>query len=248
MHLTELQYESPFPKRLPRFPDHLRPSFSPLQCFEKIPFAVRNSLWPEAQSPMKLSKIPNKNVFWNTEFLTNSAFLLPKGKCMFWAALSHRGQVKDYYKNEQEFPSSCIYPLTAENIPIISRAGLILLHRNQSDFLHNGHIISKSSLQPLLQSITFQGLGICISFYSTNIYSSAYTTLSMGFSKELGVKFLIGGCRFLFWITRLKGQPVWGALVLSPMWQSSFTSYLSPIFGSVNRSGSSLCPSTAYLY
>lgn len=134
---------------------------------------------------------------------------------VFPAGMSHRGQVKDYCKNEQGFP----FPASTQsgNTPIISRTGLILLHRNQSDFPHNGHIINMGGLQPLLQPLTLQCLGIyCHGFYNTNTHPSACTTLSTGFSRELGVKFLPEGCRWLFWMTRLKGQAVWGALTLSP--------------------------------
>lgn len=127
--------------------------------------------------------------------------------------MSHRGQVKDYCKNEQGFP----FPAStwSENTPILSRTSLVLLHRNQSDFPHSGHIINKNQIQPLLQCSILQCI-YCHGFYNTNTHPSACTTLSIGFSRKLGVKFLPEGCRWLFWMTRLKGQGDWGALTLSP--------------------------------
>lgn len=122
----------------------------------------------------------------------------------------------------------------AENTPIFSRRGLTVLHRNHERLPHNGHIINKNGLQPLLPGMHGHG------FYKTDTYPSACTTLSIGFPKEPGVQFLTEGCRSLFWIPRWKGQGVHRALSVCPgvwaplseqwvVWQQPLPQHSSPV-------------------
>lgn len=76
-----LKYGLPFTQRTAQIPSlsQAKLFFTPV-LWAVNPICWQEWFWPESWSATKLSKTPSKNILWNTEFLTNSTFLLQKGK------------------------------------------------------------------------------------------------------------------------------------------------------------------------
>lgn len=205
---------SPRTAQIPSLPQAKLPSTPGLWA---NPICCQGSITTWSSGSMKLSKIPRKNMFWNTELLTNGASLPLEGESNHVpAGMSHRGQAKGYCnKAGISFPRT---PLAWAENPLslpgqVSFCCTEIPEWPPPQCSHDSQewitTISAAYHIPVPWHLLPQ-------LFQHQCTPTCSHDPCIWFFQRIRGQASNWGCRLLFWVTRQKRQAVSRALILSP--------------------------------